>query len=143
MAIKKFQYRLGKILEFTKVQKKSKLAELELLKYTLRLEQNKLIELLDKRTNSFQFVDTPALGELADHFRDLQKNIIAKQRAKIQTVQSQVEQLQLDLLEFEKKIKILEELKTKKMTAWMEHNQKMADQELDDIVSQAWGRHTR
>ncbi|MCD6165113.1 flagellar export protein FliJ [bacterium] len=116
--MKRFQFRLEKVKKVKESREKQKAQELARQMRALELENNRLQNLLKKRTEAFLELDEAQEGSLYSNeiltycsYINMLNQDIEQQREKIFGIQQNIGRIQLELLEASKGKKILEKLR--------------------------------
>lgn len=135
--MKKFKYRLERVLLHRQAIKREKLRELMLRNHTLQKDQERLAELernqLKHRLGDDQVLDAYELmmiGAYADKLRE----DIATQHETIRSSEKAVEEAKAEYVEASKDAEALEKLKDKKLEQYTEIVRKHEEQFLDELT---------
>lgn len=137
--MKKFKFRLEKVLQFRRIVQDEKKRELNIAMRLLR-EKEQDVENLEKAflANRIQEGKVISIEELSlkGAYAERLKNEIAQGRLDIMSLQDRVEEARKEYIEATKEVEVLEKLKEKKHEQYQEmiahHEQKV----LDELVTQ-------
>jgi len=136
--MKKFYFGLQKVLDFRDFEKKQAQVELGKAVAEETKIQNSLNEIANARVASVkqanEMHDISSLYNVNQYFRflDYQKEILLDDLAKAKIVTDQKREVMREAM---KKTKVLENLREHRLQDWKKENQKIEENDIDDIVT--------
>ncbi len=137
--MKKFKFRLQKVLQFREVVKTEKKRELTAKLAILKEAEDKLEDyFMEQAANNMpdQEVVDAGLFFLKGQYSTRLKEAIIKQRLVILEAEKKVEESKQEYIEASREVKTLDMLKTKKMEQYNDYVKQEEDKFLDEITTQ-------
>ncbi len=137
--MKKFKFRLQRVLQYREVVKQEKLRVLSERNHALQQSEAKLAELENAASQSWLPEDGVTTAEavmMSGMFNGRLKDEIINQQLRIMQDREAVEEARLDYIESTKEVKTLSTLKDRKRVEYGEYVAKEEEKALDEFVTQ-------